>query len=342
MKKTLNIIAVLLLVMVTLVTFGCKEMGKIGDLDKVDTWKSESLGGNSACLLDIKAVDNAIDWWFITDLKGVVFDSYTIQSEEGYAVVEKSAPIEKGSKIRIKFNIEKNQKLLLWTEQKGRTPKKTKDAEGNIVAAGKVDYRGKIIASTSQGYEIKDGGYTEEINPVGILELTCDETRKTNNDTNLNKGSWSGDYSISELWPLSQNEGTPEWTATEGLKFIFEEGDYIGEGETRKVIFPAGKLVVALKQPNILTEEERELQPTFKGDEPWYESTKEIATNGELHDNFWWCIDIEFPAHDITPVTSNSCNKRFLLSTGSLYEKSVLGATYLINDSDIVYGGYDK
>ena len=224
---------------------------------------------------------------------------------------------------------------------------KTKKQDGTAYGAGEMDYRGRIPVGPNQGYLAKDSGYREEIIPVAILDLTCNETGKGATKEGCFSGSWSGNYRITEIWPLSQvvenGVNTPQWAATEGLKFKLDEGNYIEEGESKKMIFPAdADLVVALKQPDRLTKGEREAKPDFTGNEDWYDDVKDYQTNGELHDDFWWCIRKSFPKHTTLPVDSYNCNYRFVLSANHLYAKSALGATYIIDEADIVDGSSEK
>ena len=345
MKKKLNIIVLLTLVVLTLFTFGCKKVDDLGSLDDTKKWNNLSViekSGNTQNLLQIKAEDFDIDWWVITDEKGIVIEDYVITDNK----VEKSAKIAKGETIELKFNFEKNTDVLLFIGQNGRTPKNKKQ-DGTAYGAGEMDYRGRIPVGPNQGYLAKDSGYREEIIPVAVLDLTCNETGKGATKEGCFPGSWSGNYRITEIWPLSQvvedGVNTPQWAATEGLKFKLDEENYIEEGESKKMIFPAdADLVVALKQPDRLTKGEREAKPDFTGNEDWYDDVKDYQTNGELHDDFWWCIRKSFPKHTTLPVDSYNCNYRFVLSANHLYAKSALGATYIINDSDIVDGSSEK
>ena len=363
MKNKLNIILVVALAVLTLFTFGCKVEANLGDLGDTKKWNNLSVinkSGNTQNLLQIKASEFPIDWWVITDDKGIVIEDYTITDNK----VEKSGKIEKGETIELKFNFERNTNVLLFIAQDERTPKTKKD-DGTEYIKGERDFRGRIPVGPNQGYLAQDSGYREEIPPVAILNLTCNETgNKTTstgseviddkavkytlkNDVKCYLGSWSDNYRITEIWPLSQVEeegqSTPQWAATEGLKFKLDEGNYIEEGEAKKVIFPADtELVVALKQPDRLSAEERKSTPKFNENDKWYDDIKDYTNNGDLQDNFWWCIRKEFPKHETLSVNSYDCNCRFVLSANHLYDKSALGTTYIINESDIVDGSSEK
>lgn len=353
MKNKLNIFLALALLVLTVFTFGCKPEADLGGDAK--KWNNlQSIGGKSQNLLQIKADGYDIDWWVITDEKNIVIEDYdvsvksAVEQEDGtkQETIEKSGKIVKGTTVELKFNFDKNTNVILWIGQDARTPK-NKKTDGTAYEPGSKDYRGRIPVGPNQGYVAVDNAYKEEVSPVAILELTCNETGKTNtNPGTLKKGSWSGNYRITEIWPLSQveeeGEATPQWAATEGLKFKLEEDNYIEEGDTMKVIFPAEKeVVLAIKQPDRLTDEERAATPKFDGTEAWYDDVKDYATNGELHDNFWWCINAAFPKHETLKFSSNDCNARFVLSANHLY-KSALGTTYIIDDADIVYAADEK
>lgn len=344
MKNKLNIFLALALLVLTVFTFGCKaEVDLGGDAKK---WNNlQSIGGNSQNLLRIKADGYDIDWWVITDENKIVIEDYEMKvvssvTDQTVENVKETGKILKGTLVELKFNFEKNTNVILWIGQDARVPKQAKNDDGTDLPAGSKDYRGRIPVGPNQGYEAVDNAYREEVSPVAILSLECDET------AGKAGCAWHGNYRITEIWPLSQvienGEATPQWAATEGMQFKLEEGNYIEEGETMKVVFPAEKeVVLAIRQPDRLTEEERAATPTFSGEEAWYTDVKDYATNGDLHDNFWWCINAAFPKHKTLEYKSSECKARFVLSANHLY-KSALGATYLIDDADIVYAADEK
>lgn len=344
MKKKLNIIVLLTLVVLTLFTFGCKKEAELGELEDTAKWNNmQSLGGGSQNKLVIRADDYDIDWWVLTDMKGIVFEDYI--SEGGIA---------KGSEVTLTFNVDQNTNLLLWIAQDDRVPK-AKGSDGSALSAGSKDFRGKVIVSPSQGYKVSDSGYREEVNPVGVVEIVCDETGSVNegvkttiNEIECTGGAWNGNYRITELWPLTNEDG-PQWKAAEGLKFYLD--DPIEEGESKKVIYPAGTSVFAIKQPDRF-------------------SANDIQTGGDAYNrqkDWYWCAafytDIAsgnfdpssdntkvvryygpVDAHEVTQAKSSECKAYFKLTTGDdgILYKSALGTTYIINDSDIVDGSNEK
>ena len=142
MKNKLNIILVVALAVLTLFTFGCKVEANLGDLGDTKKWNNLSVinkSGNTQNLLQIKASEFPIDWWVITDDKGIVIEDYTITDNK----VEKSGKIEKGETIELKFNFERNTNVLLFIAQDERTPKTKKD-DGTEYIKGERDGKRQV------------------------------------------------------------------------------------------------------------------------------------------------------------------------------------------------------
>lgn len=335
MKKKLNIIVLLSLVVLTLFTFGCKKDAELGELEDTAKWNNmQSLGGGSQNKLVIRADDYDIDWWVLTDMKGIVFEDYTSTSSE------KSIP--KGSEVTLTFDVDKNTNLLLWIAQDGRVPK-TKGSDGSALSAGSKDFRGKVIVSPSQGYKVSDSGYREEVKPVGVINLQCNETgsddievgdTKKINGVDCYGGNFSGDYEITEIWPLEQSGAA--WQPIDELIFYLEGDDIVKEGESIRVIYPAGKSVFALKQPSRFTESDKEeRKEKYNEQKNWYWCLR--FEEGNTVDGYFG----EIKAHDNNKVTSHDCEWHFDIKEGT-FAKSALGTTYIINDSDIVDGSSEK
>lgn len=344
MKKKLNIIVLLSLIVLTLFTFGCKKEVELGDIEDTAKWNNmQSLGGGVQNQLVIEANDYNIDWWIITDMKGIVFEDYTSTSSE------KSIP--KGSEVTLTFNVKENTNLVLWIAQKDRVPK-AKGEGGSNLPAGSKDFKGKIIVSPSQGYKVSDSGYREENSPVGVVKLTCNETAAGNKKDNCTSGNWTGNYRITEIWPLSNKNG-PQWEATEGLKFYLEGDNVVEEGESIKVIYPAGNSIFAIKQPDRFAEnptEEKEIEAKAK-QANWYWCAsfydQDIADD-LIDDDEGSTFTVKnygsVKAHDEIEAKSNECGAYFKLSNnneGTMY-KSALGTTYIIDEADIVDGSSEK
>lgn len=351
MKNKLNIFLALALLVLTVFTFGCKaEVDLGGDAKK---WNNlQSIGGNSQNLLQIKADGHDIDWWVITDEKNIVIEDYDVRvvaskdQEDGtkQTTIEKSGKILKGTLVELEFKFEKNTNVILWIGQDARVPKQAKDENGADLPAGSRDYRGRIPVGPNQGYVAVDNAYKEEVSPVGVVEVFCNETGSvpkgssaTINGKTCKGGNWNGDYTITEIWPLSQNGAA--WEATEGLKFIFDEDKVINEGETVSVIYPAGNSVFALKQPSRFTEEDMtegsNNYNSYVKQKDWYWCVR--FEEGKLADGFLG----EVPAHDIKRISSYDCVWHFDIVKNEL-TKSALGTTYIIDDADIVYAADEK
>ena len=333
MKKKLNIIVLLTLVVLTLFTFGCKKEAELGELEDTAKWNNmQSLGGGSQNKLVIRADDYDIDWWVLTDMKGIVF--------EDFSGAESGGRISVNSEVTLTFDVEQNTNLLLWIAQSSRVPK-AKDSNGLALNAGSRDFKGKIIVSPSQGYKVSDSGYREEVSPVGVVKLICDETKnggsKSGNGVNCVPGHWNGNYRITEIWPLSQENA--EWKATEGLKFILEGDDVVEETESVKVIYPAGESVFALKQPDRFSENDMTQGSSnyddYTNQKDWYWCVK--FQEGNIEDGEFGLII----AHSEKEVKSSDCKYHFDTESKAL-TKSALGTTYIINDSDIVDGSSEK
>lgn len=350
MKKKLNIIVLLTLVVLTLFTFGCKKEAELGELEDTAKWNNmQSLGGGSQNKLVIRADDYDIDWWVLTDMKGIVFENYTKDSlEEGIA---------KGSEVTLTFTVDQNTNLLLWIAQDERVPK-AKGSDGSALNAGSRDFKGKVIVSPSQGYKVSDSGYREEVSPVGVVEIVCNETGSVNrgettiiNGIQCTGGSWNGNYRITELWPLTNEDG-PQWKAAEGLKFYFD--DPIQEGKSKKVIYPAGNSVFAIKQPDRFTAtdmtEGSANYNTYTRQRDWYWCASFYDVQGGIAEDL---IDEDedlnltvknygsVRAHNETKAFSKECYAYFKLGDKTLY-KSALGTTYIIDEADIVDGSSEK
>lgn len=346
MKKRFSKIFLLLVLVLIVASFGCKGAVDL-DMSKVKKWNNlQSITGKDTVqCINLVADNEAIDWWIITDVNGVVLEpgvDYNFVNEKGQTIEgTESAAIAKGNSIWLKFT--KTDDVVVWIYQPEVKPK-----EGE---KGSKDFRGRVNIEKSQGFTVKASSYREEVQPVCTIKLTCNETGSVESGDNkviggtiCKGGNWSGDYEITEIWPLSQEEGSPQITAESGLKFIFDEDNYIEEGAVRRIVFPANKdIILALCQPNRLTDIERQGTPNLTNDvgKGYYDAIKDFKTNGELHDSLWWCYKLsssELTAHTVKPMNSYDCNYRFVLTTNTIYEKSALGATYIINESDIVDG----
>lgn len=342
MKKKLNIIVLLTLVVLTLFTFGCKKETELG-ADPSKWNNQESIAGVNK-VLEIEAKDYDIDWWVLTKSNKVVYEDYTVTIDG--VEVDPSAKIEQGKKAILTFNdINGSEKLNLYIAQEGRTPKKATEK--------KVDYTGWVYVSDGQGYRVKDSGYRDEVSQIGVVKLYCNETAKDSaiSGTNINSedevkfksGNWTGDYRITEIWPLTNKNG-PQWEATEGLKFIFEGDDIVEEGEYIKVIYPAEESIFAIKQPNRFGTSDNAEKKAEQSDWYWCASFYE-EFNGDLATESSSALGVKdygpVKAHEVKVARSSECGAYFKLGNNTLY-KSALGTTYIIDEADIVDGSSEK
>ena len=333
MKKRLSTIFLLLILALTFVTLGCPGAEPL-DLSKVKKWNDlQSLADKDLvqCIKLENDTDVAIDWWIITDTDGMVLEcgkDYWIVDDEGKNPSNaKPATLTVDGKLYLKF--EKTDDVVVWIHQ-NIAPKDVE--KGEVAVPGSKDFRGRVNIEKSQGFEVKASKYREEVSQVGIINLTCDETRIDNaNPDGLVKGNWHGNYRITEVWPLSQKKNSPEWEATEGLKFIFD--DPIEEGESRRLVYPADvETVIALKQPDRFTDADD--KDKIEAQKNWYwclpfckESTIQIANDPDT--------DTKAPVyktlvpHEEVAVKSSDCV--FYFKLGAFY-KSAMGENYVVEE----------
>ena len=140
-------------------------------------------------------------------------------------------------------------------------------------------------------------------------------------------------HHITEVWPLSQKENSPEWEATSGLKFIFDEGKYIEEGKTKRLVYPANEpTVIALKQPDRFTE--RDDADTIEKQKDWYWclpfcSSTDISIADDPETTTSEPSYKTLNAHDKVEVASSDCV--FYFKLGAFY-KSVMGENYIVEE----------
>lgn len=323
MKKKLNIIVLLSLIVLTLFTFGCKPQEAPLSMEDVGKWKNlESITGKETVQCINLIADNAdIDWWIVTDLDGIVLESgsdYDFVDNKG-KVVEGTefASIQKGDSIWLKFK--EAEDVVVWTHQKSVAP--SKDVE-----AGTKDFRGIVNIDASQGFKVKASNYKEYVTRVGVIKLTCDETAGDG------KTSWHGDYRITEVWPLRQENA--EWKAVEDLKWKFDEDEVIEEGESIRLVYPEGNSVFAIKQPDRFDMENPDDKAAYDIQKDYYwcfslsEKISVYSTKSETDKDI---VGSPIKAHDLSDIKSSAC--AFYFTLGKLNtNKSALGTEYIIDD----------
>lgn len=334
MKKRTIFSVLISLILLTCTIFSCTQDNSLGN--EAGMWRNrESIPGVDY-QFRLEADKNDIDWFCVTDTSRTVLSAgtdYKMYDKDGNEF--SGTTIKKGEKITFDFSksLTKKKDVELYIYQNDVA------YEGDTeYPVGSMAARGRINLQSGQGFDIKASNYKEPTPRLAVITINNDET--TGNTT------WHGTYEVTEIWPLGTNEDDPEITAINGLKYIFTDNP-IKPGTSRKIIVTANEsTILALKQPNRLNAEERERATNFDENEmkqDWYEDFgKDCETLGEFHDQLWWAQTIA--ANDIQPETdtyvinTSACNKRFGRFNMTLYEKSVLGSTYIINKSDIVDG----
>lgn len=334
MKKRFSKIFLLLVLVLIVASFGCKGASDL-DMSKVKKWNNlQSITGKDTVqCINLVADNEAIDWWIITDVNGVVLkpgEDYNFVTEKGVETTgTESASIEKGKSIWLKFT--KADDVVVWIYQSEVEPK-----EGE---KGSKDFRGRVNIEKSQGFTVNASSYREEVSHVGIVKIRCNETAKGNTKDNCTSASWTGNYRITEVWPLTNKNG-PQWEAAEGLKFIFTD-DPIEEGESRRVIYPAGNSVFAIRQPDRFAknpaENSEEAEAKAKQVD-WYWCAAFYPSNGTsglINDtdesNLAFTELGAIEAHEEKELTSYQCGAYFKLGNQTLY-KSALGTTYIVDE----------
>ena len=332
MKKRFSTIILLLALVLTMSVLGCKGGADL-DMSKVKKWNDlQSLNDPDLVqCIELVADKNDIDWWIITNQDGVVLEpekDYIFVDNEGNKTSgTESKLIQKEDSIFLKFT--KTDDVVVWIFQEDVDPK---DFE-----KGTCDFRGRVNIESAQGFKVKASKYREEVSKVGIINLNCNETRTDGDETNAEiidgkvEGNWHGNYRVTEVWPLSQKKNSPEWEATEGLKFIFD--DPIEEGSSRRLVYPADvETVIALKQPDRFTDADD--KEKIEAQKNWYwclpfckPSTITIADDPDTNTK-----DPEYKT--LVPhkeVTVNSSDCVFYFKLGAFY-KSAMGENYVVEE----------
>ena len=329
MKKKLNIIVLLILVVLTLFTFGCKKEVEAGE--EVRGWNIYAQDG--ACgdkAVTLKVENGEIPWfcWTVHQADGgYIQTTGTDYNIYEYSDSDKSdhmegAPIndieklENGKTYVFKFNVAGVYDLYI------HQPTAEKSASGTKDFRGKVKVEGNTV-------HLKDSGYKDITGKNVELYIYNDEP---------DSGSFwqGGDYTITELWPLvlesNNNEGNSGtgsiWKVEQSLKYT---GLALTNGNTAGWLFPCeeGKdILVAMYQPNRGT------------GTPETGSTKEQQTENL---NTYYGKQISYasiPENRKLPVADSSSfeDKKFLKEDMSFIHKSALGTVEYYTVSDVLEG----
>ena len=334
MKKRFSTIILLLALVLTMSVLGCKGIDDLGgDAGKWQDLNPLNDKGLVRCI-QLHADNEQIDWWVVTDSNKILLepnkDYYYVNSNgkpfsDG---IKEGEPIPKGESVYLQF--EKAEDVIVWIHQENVAAKNEQK--------GAKDFRGTVNVQSAQGFRVDASDYREVVSQVGIVKVTCNEGAGTGN------GKWSGDYRITEIWPLTNKDG-PQWEAAEGLKYKLGNDGAIKMGESKRFIFPAGDSIIALKQPDRFNENStnQEELTAMVTQEDWYwcaafydniDDSKILDTDAsDLTVTYYGPVK----AHTENPALSSQCGAYFILGNETLY-KSALGSVYTINDSDIVDG----
>ena len=256
MKKKLNIIVLLSLIVLTLFTFGCKKEVEAGaDVRAWNILAQDGACGDRAVTLEVTKGD--ITWFCWTvhqadggqiQTPGKDYDIYewddsdkTDHFDENKKVNDITT-LENGKIYIFDFHVEGKYDLYIHQPD----AEKAKNAEGVAVK----DFRGKVKVEGNTVH-LKDTGYKD------ITGKNVEVYIKNNEPTG---GSFwqGGDYTITELWPLVLD--TPDkdggngsgsiWKVDQSLKYT---GLSLSNGYTEGWLFPCEvdqELLIAMYQPN--------------------------------------------------------------------------------------------
>ena len=334
MKKRFSTIILLLALVLTMSVLGCKGIDDLGgDAGKWQDLNPLNDEGLVQCI-QLHADNEQIDWWVVTDSNKILLEpntDYKYVDSNGMSLnngIKEGELIPKGESVYLKFK--KAEDVIVWIHQENVAAKNEQK--------GAKDFRGTVNVQSAQGFRVDASDYREVVSKVGIVKVTCDEGGTTG------KGDWSGDYRITEIWPLTNKNG-PQWEAAEGLKYKLGNDGAIETGKSKRFIFPAGDSIIALKQPDRFNENsenpaEKEAMVKQK-DWYWCAAFYENIDISKIEDTDASNVPVKYygpvKAHAENQAYSSECGAYFILGNKTLY-KSALGSVYTINDSDIVDG----
>jgi len=332
MKKKLNIIVLLTLVVLTLFTFGCKKEVEAGA--DVRAWNISAQDG--ACgdqVVTLKVEKGDIPWfcWTLHQADG----GYIQTAGEGYDIykyvsggdhfgekVNNITTLENGNTYIFKFGVKGNYDLYIHQPT----------AEKSV--GGTKDFRGKVKVEGNTVH-LKDSGY-KDITGKNV------ELYITNNEPNSSSSWREGNYTITELWPLvpTDAENTisgSTWKVDQNLKYAgleFTTGTY-------GFLFPIEQnkdLLVAMYQPL--------RNKKMDGTDAAY-TTPASGTSAEVNIKTYYAKIIKYAdiadSRKIGPISSSSfglgeSGKQFTMENQVFTAKSALGTVEYYTVSDVPEG----
>ena len=355
MKKNLTIIASAVLALGMLFVTGCKPSTSGVGTEDVANWSGVDnyIGQDSTNqaqyegILQIKA-DKAIDWWVITDRKGIVIQPDSIhpfdtkdKKEEKLSNLDYKSEIAQDKVINVHLSNTLNghdKDVILWTYQPGQDKNQT--------------YRGLIKVKADMGRLVKASGAKQVTMPVTTLLMSCNETNKDKatkkGDNNIETknipgtekkgmqtGSGSGNYNITEIWPIKRESGTDndiEGGVYKAVGDFHMEGLDIKEGTSLEVIFPADgdAFFLATKQPNRYNVGDTQSDVTL---------TTETAKKAN---DYLWCFKTQFNNSKFskTPVwaVSSLGKYRYDASQNKIFNSKNNEVRYSNDPAYFIYG----
>lgn len=247
MKKIRTTLFVCLTALAVLTAFGCKGAQDLGkDAGK---WGGQSVDkAGVPKTLTLTANNGGIDFYCFTDENGVVVEGYTtsgtVENKDGRITFD----------FRPIMNDKTTQTYTLYIHQPDVKPTKSGD-KANAVA-GSRDFRGTVTIQSGGAVKINASDYKEEVTPVGILPIFCNEVGANDvvpsSPTGMKNGNNHGDYTIKQIIPLEPEDKTltienatqvgTKYQKIQGLQFDVT----IPETETKKLIMPAQEYPYAL------------------------------------------------------------------------------------------------
>lgn len=306
---------VCLTALAVLTAFGCKGAQDVGaDAGK---WGGQSVKTDGQPkTLKIIADNGGIDFYCFTDKDGVVVT--------GYKGTE--TPVNKGEEIIVDFSPIMKDKTTetytLYIHQPDVKPTKSGD-EANAIA-GSRDFRGTVTIQSGGAVKINASDYKDEVTPVGILPIFCNEVGADDvapsSPAGMEKGNNHGDYTIKQIIPLEPEDKT--LTVSEATKVgtkyqkiqRLQFDVTIPETETKKLIMPAQTYPYALT----LAQDQYKL-----GQEP-------DDTNYTKNKDILWVKVVKVEAHKVNTA----------LKSHDFVDAKINKNTYAVQNSVLDTGSY--
>lgn len=332
MKKLRTTLFVCLTALAVLTAFGCKQDVPLGD--KVKPWGSPGVDRQLRYQLKL-TVDNSsqeLDWFAFTDKNNVKVEPKLVRKEQ------KDGKWVYLWDFQNDMGLDKSKDYHLYIYQPD-VKVKINDVEKTAKDAAKT-FRGRVSVTSSQGVTIEASKYAQIVDHVGFVTIKNDEDSVS--------GGWSGSYDVTRVIPL-QKQTSGKYTFVNDYEAKNDDG-LIKEGEAKTLLMPAGSFTPALKQPNRLTDADKnatakiierikKLHAANPGKECFpNDNLKDDASNIKAYlayqEKSLWvpAKDITVPAHDTYTTLLTSSNTRYIVE-GSDTVKSVLFKEYPIYEA---------